>query len=98
VEVALEPAALGEADGDHPAALLAELGNLGRELGPQALLLEGQRCPGADGLDQLRLVQERRVMHHRGDRTAMEHDVGDRAPGWGRGQLHRVPVGVDVPL
>ena len=63
VEVALDPAALGVGRGDDPAAGRAHLRELRAHLGRQALVLEHERGGGANGFDERRLVEQRRIVN-----------------------------------
>ena len=74
VEVALEPRALALAGLDHAAARAAQLLEPGPELGVQAVVLEGDAGRRADGVEQLGLVVERRVVHERRDALAVAVD------------------------
>ena len=65
VQVALEPAALGVAGRDDALARRLQLGEPRLGLGVQALVLERDRRRGADRLDQLGVVVERRVVDER---------------------------------
>ena len=74
VEVALEPPALRVARRDQPLARRAQLREAGPRLGVQVLVLERDRRGRADGLDQLRILVERRVVHERRDLAAVALD------------------------
>ena len=74
VEVALELAAGGVAGLDDAGARGAQVAQAGAQVGLQALVLERDPGRGGDGADELRLVLERGVVDHRGDRRAAALD------------------------
>ena len=90
MEVALEPSPLGVAGLDDPGSRGAHLGELGAQLGLQPRVLEREARGGADRLEELRLVQERRdrgraprappVVLEDGDRTAFAERYVERVP------------------
>ena len=74
VQVALEPAALGVAGRDDALARRLHLGEPSLRLRQQALVLERHRRRGADRLDHLRVVVERRVVDERRHLAALVLD------------------------
>ena len=97
VEVALEPPPLGVSGLDDAGAGGAHLGELGAELRLQARVLEREARGGADRLEELGLVQERRVVDERGDASAVMLEHGDRTS-FARGHVERAPARIDVAL
>ena len=67
MEVALDPPPLGVRRGDDPGPRGAHLGELCAHLGRQAFVLEHEPGRRADGLDQRRLVEQRRIVNEGGD-------------------------------
>ena len=67
VEVALEPPALGVAGLDDPRARSLQLLQASAQLDLQAAVLERQRGRRRDGVEQLGLIVQRRIMHQRRD-------------------------------
>ena len=98
VEVALDPAARRVARGDQPRAGGAQVVVSGAHLRGEALVLERQRRGRARRAHQLAVVEQRRVVHDRRDRSAVTRDPGHgtAAAVAGRRQRHGVPPGVDV--
>ena len=72
VQVALEPAALGVAGRDDALARRLHLGEPGLGLREQTLVLQRHRRRGADRLDHLRVVVERRVVDDRRHLAALD--------------------------
>ena len=66
------------------------------DLGVQVLVLQRDGGGGADGLDELGILVERRVVDERGDLAAVALDGGDRAVAAVGRQDDRVAVAVDV--
>ena len=97
VEVALEPPSLGVSGLDDAGTGGSHLGELGAEFRLQARVLEREARGGADGLEELGLVQERRVVDERGDTSAVVLEHGDGAS-FARGHVERAPAGIDVAL
>ena len=64
VEVALQPPALLVAGADDPRPRIAQLDELGAELGLQARVLQREPCGRAGRLEQTGLVDEVRVVYH----------------------------------
>ena len=95
VDVALEAPPLGVAGLDDPRAGGAHLGELGAQLGLQARVLEREARCCADGLDELGLVEERRVVNQSREALSVVLEHGHRPPGLAF-QVERVSVGVDV--
>ena len=83
VQVALQPPPLGVAGGDDPLARGLQLGELHMGLRMQVLVLDRDRRRRAGGLDQLRVLVERRVVDQGCDAAAVALHGGDGAPGAG---------------
>ena len=81
MEVALEPPPLGVAGLDDPRPRGAHLCELGAQLCLQARVLEREAGRGADGLEELGLVEERRVMDENCEALPVVLEHGDGAPG-----------------
>ena len=79
VEVALEPPPLGVAGLDDARARGAHLGELGAQLGLQARVLQREARRGADRLDELGVVEQRRVVDERGEALAVVLEHRDRS-------------------
>ena len=97
VEVALDAPPLGVARLDDPRAGGAHLGELGAQLGLQARVLEREARCCAHRLDELGIVEERRVMDESCEAlpVVLEHRDGARGLGL---RDERVSVGIDVAL
>ena len=67
------------------------------QLGLQARVLEREARGGADGLEELGLVRERRVVDERGDAPPVVLEHGDGASLASR-HVERAPAGIDVAL
>ena len=101
-----DPAVEVEADGDQvdvleqlpePALGLLERAEAGAEVGLELLVLERQAGRAADGLEELRVVGERRVMDER--RHPLSRPFDDRdGPVGAFGWIERPPVRVDVDV
>ena len=97
VEVALEATALGVTCLDDPRPGCAHLCELGAQLGLEARVLEREARGGTDRLEELGLVQERRVVNKSCEAlpVVLEHRDGARGLGL---RDERVSVGIDVAL
>jgi hypothetical protein len=93
VQVALEPPALGVAGRDDPRARGAHLRELRPQLGLQAGVLDREPSGGADGLEQLAVLVQERVVLERGEALAAVLEDRDRAARVGLG---RRAVDIDV--
>ena len=101
-----DPAVEVEADGDQvdvleqlpePALGLLERAEAGAEVGLKLLVLERQAGRAADGLEELRVVGERRVVDER--RHPLSRPFDDRdGPVGAFGWIERPPVRVDVDV
>ncbi len=94
VEIALEPGALPLTGLEHAPARAPQLFEARLELGVQLPVLERQPRRSADGLEQLRLVAERPVVHQGRDRLALALDQRRRPLVVGPGQPHRPALGI----
>ena len=90
VEVALEPPPLGVAGGDDALARGAQLGEPVLGLGLQPRVVERDRGRGGDGLDELRIVVERRVVDEHPRARGRRARSACRAVAPDRRQLHRL--------
>ncbi len=93
VEVALEPASLGVAGLDDAGAGGAHLGELGAQLGLEARVLERERGGGADRLDELGVVEQRRVVDEGGEPVSVVLEHRDRTAGLARRGSSACPSG-----
>ena len=98
VQVALEPPPLRVAGRDDPLARGLQLDHPGLRLGVQVLVLERDRGRRGDGLHELRVVVERRVVDQRRDALAVAVDGRDRPVAARRGQRDLLSRGVGVGL
>ena len=97
MEVALEPPPLGVPGLDDAGTRSAHLGELGAELGLKARVLEREARGGADGLEELGLVLERRIVDERGDAPPVVLEHGDGASFASR-TVERAPARIHVAL
>ena len=96
VEVALEPPPLRVAGGDDALARGAQLREPVLGLGLQPRVVERDRGRGGDGLDELRIVVERRVVDEHPELAAVALDRRRRTVATRRGQRDRLSAAVDV--
>ena len=95
MEVSLQAPALGVAGLDDPRARLAQLLELGAQLGQQPLVLERQARRSRDRLQQRRILGERGVVDDGGDPFSPAFEHG-HAPAHDRDRLDRGAVDADV--
>src|SRR5215204_4662521 len=95
MEVALEPPPLRVPGRDDPCSRGAYFVQLRTELGVQPLVLEREPGGRGDGIDELGLLRERRVVDEYGDRLlrSANHSRGSFGLGWR--DLEDASVGVD---
>ena len=95
MEIALDTPPLGVGRRDDARARRAHLGELRPHFCCEALVLEHEprRCP--NGLDERRLIQQRRIVHERGNLLALHRHERDR-PLRALGKLQRPARGVHV--
>ena len=74
VQVALESLPLLLPGLDHPRPRSAQLLEAGAKLGMQPRVLERDPCRGAHGIEELRLVEQRRVVNQRRDLLPLAFD------------------------
>ena len=72
MDVALDPPPLGVAGSHDSRSGLPDLLELGADVGGEPLVLEGESRSGRDGPDELGLLDERRVVDQRSDRSAAD--------------------------
>ena len=80
VDVALDPPPLGVAGGHDSRSGLSDLLELGADVGGEPLVLEGESRSGRDRPDELGLLDERRVVDQRSDRSAADLEPRHGAP------------------
>ena len=97
VEVALQAPPLALSGLEDARADGAQLVDAGQQLGLEPRVLDGDRGRRADGVQQLGLLAQRRVVHERGHGRAVAIDERRDAARVGR-QLHRLAVEVGVGL
>jgi hypothetical protein len=96
MEVALDPPALAELGVEDPCPRLLELSDPGAKLRLQTLVVERERPGRRHRGDQLRLVGERRVEDHCGDRFSLARDLDERPCVTAGGQPRGPAVGGHV--
>ena len=96
VEVALQPPPFRVAGGDDALARGAQLREPVLGLGLQPRVVERDRGRGGDGLHELRIVVERRVVDEHPELAAVALDRRRRTVATRRGQRDRLSAAVDV--
>jgi hypothetical protein len=95
VQIALHPAAFGDAERNDAGARGADLLELGADLGLQALVLDGHLSGRRDRADQPGIVVQGGVVEQRGHGHPVVAQDGDGAVVAGGRQLDRASGGVD---
>ena len=95
VEVPFESPALGDACVDDPRARVPHLVELGAQLRKEALVLEREPGGARDGVEQCRVLAQRRVVDERGDLAAVALEDRHGTPG-SRNDRDGLPVDVHV--
>ena len=95
VQVPFEAPPLGDAGFHDPCARVPHLVELGAQLHEEALVLECEPGCARDGVEQGRVLAQRRVVDERGDLAAVALEDRDRSPG-SRNDDDGLPVDVHV--
>ena len=98
VEVALQSLPLLLASLDDPGARASDLLQTRVQLGVEPRVLERDRGGGAHGIQQLRLVEQRGVVHERRDRLSLSVDHRGRSGVTWLRQLHRSSLQIGPAL